>query len=70
LIERFQELAIESPHWEETENIWNYALGCLLGELSGSLSLLKHYRNGKHGKRNAVGEKRSVCRKPESYRGV
>ncbi len=37
LIERFRELVSDAPYWKEPEGTWNYALGCLLGELSGSL---------------------------------
>lgn len=37
LIERLQELERESVEFHEEENTWYYALGCILGELSGQL---------------------------------
>jgi hypothetical protein len=37
LIEHLHELIREESFWKEPEEIWDYALGCLLGELSGSL---------------------------------
>jgi hypothetical protein len=37
LTEHLHELAVEEPSWKESEGVWNYALGCLLGELSGFL---------------------------------
>jgi hypothetical protein len=37
LIEHLHELIREEPCWKEPEEIWDYALGCLLGELSGFL---------------------------------
>ncbi len=37
LIEHLHELIREEPCWKEPEEIWGYALGCLLGELSGFL---------------------------------
>ena len=37
LIERLQELERESVEFHEEENTWYYALGCVLGELSGLL---------------------------------
>jgi hypothetical protein len=37
LIERLQELERESLYFHEEEGTWYYALGCILGELSGQL---------------------------------
>jgi hypothetical protein len=37
LIERLQELERESSEFHEEESTWYYALGCILGELSGQL---------------------------------
>jgi hypothetical protein len=37
LIERLQELERESLYFHEEESTWYYALGCILGELSGQL---------------------------------
>ena len=39
LIDYLHELVVEEePYWnEESEGVWNYTLGCLLGELSGLL---------------------------------
>lgn len=37
LIERLQELECESLHFHEEIDTWYYALGCILGELSGQL---------------------------------
>ncbi|HJT55163.1 MAG TPA: hypothetical protein VJ761_01615 [Ktedonobacteraceae bacterium] len=37
LIERLQELERESVEFHDEENTWYYALGCILGELSGQL---------------------------------
>jgi hypothetical protein len=30
-------LVIDEPYWNESEGVWNYIVGCLLGELSGFL---------------------------------
>lgn len=37
LIERLQEVERESVYFHEEESTWYYALGCILGELSGPL---------------------------------
>lgn len=37
LIERLQEIERESVYFQETEDTWYYALGCILGELSGQM---------------------------------
>ncbi len=37
LIEYLQEIVTNAPYWKEPAGTWNYALGCLLGELSGFL---------------------------------
>lgn len=37
LLERLQEIERESVHFHEEEDTWYYALGCILGELSGQL---------------------------------
>jgi hypothetical protein len=37
LIERLQELECDSGEFHEGESTWYYALGCILGELSGQL---------------------------------
>lgn len=37
LIERIQQDVVEMVHWRDTDATWFYAVGCLLGELSGSL---------------------------------
>lgn len=36
-IERLQDLVLESPHQKETEEVWYYTIGCMLGEISGEL---------------------------------
>jgi hypothetical protein len=38
IVERFAELAREAPAWNrDPEGVWQFALGCLIGELSGYL---------------------------------
>jgi hypothetical protein len=37
LIERIRESVIEMVHWQDGEPTWFFAIGCLLGELSGQL---------------------------------
>ncbi len=37
LLERLQEIERESVYFHDTEDTWYYALGCILGELSGQL---------------------------------
>ena len=37
LIERLRESVLEMAHWQDGEPTWFFAIGCLLGELSGQL---------------------------------
>lgn len=37
LIERLRESVLEMVHWKDGEPTWFFAIGCLLGELSGQL---------------------------------
>jgi len=37
LIHQIGEVALESVHWKDPQSIWFYYVGCLLGELSGTL---------------------------------
>jgi hypothetical protein len=37
LIERLRESVLEMVHWQDSEPTWFFAIGCLLGELSGQL---------------------------------
>lgn len=37
LIERLRESVLEMVHWQDSEPTWCFAIGCLLGELSGQL---------------------------------
>jgi len=37
LIERFQEWTREASGWHDSEEVWFFTVGCLLGELSGHL---------------------------------
>ena len=37
LIERLQEMEREALHFHEEDSTWYYAIGCILGELSGQL---------------------------------
>jgi hypothetical protein len=37
LIQRIREVALESMQFHDGERTWHYAIGCLLGELSGQL---------------------------------
>jgi len=37
VVERFHELALDAPEWRDPEEVWQYTLACLMGELSGHL---------------------------------
>ena len=37
LIERLRESLLEMAHWQDCDSTWFFAIGCLLGELSGQL---------------------------------
>jgi hypothetical protein len=43
MVERLEELAREAPAWNrDPERVWQFALGCLIGELSGQLFPVTH----------------------------
>jgi len=37
LLKQVRDVALESVHWKDSQQVWLYYVGCLLGELSGNL---------------------------------
>lgn len=67
LIERLQEMEREALHFQEQDSTWYYAIGCILGELSGPLfpATDEEYTRWEAEDRRVLAEEQARCQHQE-----